>query len=164
MKKAVPLFYISLALGVCIIDQALKSTVRTYPTGAVIWRIPGLLEITHCTNPGAAFSMFSGQRLLILLCSIGLMLAVTVYLLRSMHLTAGARAALALLIGGGLGNLVDRIALNGVTDYINLRFIAFPVFNFADICITVSVAVLAIYLLTGRLDPHPENKTYESDH
>ena len=53
-----------------------------------------------------------------------------------------SRLAISGLIGGGLGNLIDRILFGGVTDYIRLSLIRFPIFNFADICITVSVAAL----------------------
>ena len=56
------------------------------------------------------------------------------------------------LIGGGLGNLVDRILFGGVTDYIRLLFVRFPIFNFADVMITCSVFVLILLMMTNRLE------------
>ena len=62
------------------------------------------------------------------------------------------------LIGGGLGNLVDRILFGGVTDYIRLSLIRFPIFNFADICITVSVAALMLLLLFDHFNDKTEER------
>ena len=70
---------------------------------------------------------------------------------------------LSVLVGAGAGNLLDRILFGGVTDYIRLLWIPFPVFNLADICITVSVAVLSYCIITGRLDRHPEETVYGTE-
>lgn len=138
--------------GVFLCDQGVKRAVRQTPYGRALLRIPGLVEITHCVNTGAAFSMLEGRTALIALLSIALMAALVVFMLRERTLTIGTRAALSVLVGGGLGNLADRVVYGGVTDYIRLLFIRFPVFNLADICITCAVAFLILELLTGRLD------------
>ena len=75
------------------------------------------------------------------------MLLLCVYQAREKALSTPTRLAISGLIGGGMGNLVDRILFGGVTDYIRLSLIRFPIFNFADICITVSVAALMLLLL-----------------
>ena len=67
------------------------------------------------------------------------------------------------MIGGGVGNLIDRIAYAGVTDYIRLLLFDFPIFNLADMAITGSIAVLLILLLTGRLEETTGEKD-GSDH
>ena len=64
--------------------------------------------------------------------------------------------SLSVLLGGGIGNLIDRVIWGGVTDYIRLLFIRFPVFNFADICITVSVAVLFVLICFDHKVDKPE--------
>lgn len=64
--------------------------------------------------------------------------------------------SLSVLLGGGIGNLIDRVIWGGVTDYIRLLFIRFPVFNFADICITVSVAVLSVLICFDHKVDKPE--------
>ena len=122
------------------------------PLNSTLFSVPGLLDITHCTNTGAAFSMLRGHTAFLTFASIALLLVLLVYLMRELRLNASAKFALSVLCGGGLGNLCDRLLFAGVTDYISLRFIRFPVFNLADICITLSVFVLIFELMTGRLD------------
>ena len=96
------------------------------------------------------------------LCSIrlpaALMLLLCVYQAREKTLSTPARLAISGLIGGGLGNLVDRILFGGVTDYIRLSLIRFPIFNFADICITVSVAALMLLLLFDHFNDKTEDR------
>ena len=141
------------ALCVLAADQLIKRSVRQTPLGCRLLRIPGVLEITHFVNTGAAFSMLKGRTLLLAALSVLLLAALSVFFMRSPDLNTGARLALGLLAGGGLGNLADRVVFGGVTDYIRLLFIPFPVFNLADICITCSILYLIVGLLTGRLDP-----------
>ena len=119
-------------------------------------RVPGVLEITHCVNTGAAFSMLTGRTVLLALLSVALLGAIFVFFMRCTRLRTSSAVALAALVGGGLGNLTDRVVFGGVTDYFRLLFIPFPVFNLADICITCSILFLILELLTGRLDPFPE--------
>lgn len=151
MKK-----YFALAAGLAIVDQALKALVRLYPEGHVIWSLPPLVEFYRTTNTGAAFSILSSGTLLIIAVSAALMIALCVLLARSTTKSRLFCVSLSGLIGGGIGNLVDRVIWGGVTDYIRLLFIRFPVFNFADICITVSVAVLFILICFDRKTDVPE--------
>lgn len=137
---------------IAALDQAIKTIVRLYPPGAVILEMPGLLAITHSANTGAAFSLFAGHTALLAAVSAALLGAVCAYACLRLRLTRAAQTALACLLGGGLGNLIDRIAFSGVTDYIRLLFLDFPIFNLADIAITASVALLMALTLTGRLE------------
>ena len=110
--------------------------------------IPGIVELRFVLNDGMAFSMLSGkQGFLIGVTSLAL--CVVAYLLFSEKMFGRVgNAGLLLVLAGGIGNLIDR-ALNGVVvDYINLLFMRFAVFNFADICVCVGVAlwVLVIFL------------------
>lgn len=142
-------------------DQLIKFFIRTLPEGTVVFRIPYVAEITHYTNTGAAFSMLSGHVLFLMVISIVLLSAI-VYLVLKLDLTFAGKMAFAALIGGGCGNMIDRVILGGVTDYIRLLFIRFPVFNLADIAITLSACFLSLLLLTNRLEVHPGEK-HESD-
>ena len=121
-------------------------------------RLPGVLEITHCVNTGAAFSVLEGRTLLLAALSVLLLAGLIVFFMRSPELNTGTHVALGVLAGGGLGNLADRIVFGGVTDYIRLLFLPFPVFNLADICITCSILYLVFSLLTGRLDPFAKHE------
>ena len=124
----------------------------------------GFVEIVPYFNTGAAFSMFSGKTALISLLSIGLLILITLMLLGNGIPTSSLKASVSCLIGGGLGNLLDRLIFGAVTDYIRLLFIPFPVFNLADISITLSVSYLACALLTGKLDKYTGEKHHGSSH
>lgn len=110
--------------------------------------IPGIVELRFVLNDGMAFSMLSGkQGFLIGVTSLALCVVAYLLFTEKMFGRVG-NAGLLLVLAGGIGNLIDR-ALNGVVvDYINLLFMRFAVFNFADICVCVGVAlwVLVIFL------------------
>ena len=125
---------------------------RLLTPGRHIEAIPGLFRFTLARNTGAAFSMLSGRTALLSVVSALLLAAVSVIIWRSMCLTRAGYLAFACLLGGGIGNLIDRMLLGGVTDYIRLLLFRFPVFNLADIAITMSIAVLMLLLLRGRLE------------
>lgn len=146
------------ALAVAALDQIVKAYVRNLPQGETFFEIPGLLSLTHYVNTGAAFSMLSGHTFLIAALSLALLALIWAYASRKLRLTALGWGALSCLVGGGMGNLLDRLLFSGVTDYIRLRFIDFPVFNLADIAITGSIAVLLILLFTDTLEEPLEDK------
>jgi signal peptidase II len=128
--------------------------------------IPGILNIVHAENPGAAFSMLAGAspmiRTLVLVgLSTAVLAIVGVLLWRSPNSPSGIResvvdswmrAGLTLVFGGALGNLIDRIFRGTVTDFIQV-FIGsyeFPSFNVADSAITIGAGLLVIDLLRNR--------------
>lgn len=157
---------IALSALLAAADQALKALIRTQPQGAVLFSVPPVLEITHRVNTGAAFSLLAGNPLLVTLLSAALLGALCAVMLRLLCPTRAARMALAFVIGGGAGNLIDRLVFGEVTDYIRLLFIRFPVFNLADVCITGGAALLMLLALTGRLEertakPAASQKTRE---
>ena len=93
-------------------------------------------------NPGMAFSLLSGKQLfLIIATSVALILVAYGLFFRSRGRYL-QQAALLLILAGGIGNLIDRVLNGVVVDYINLLFMQFAVFNFADICVCVGVASL----------------------
>ena len=142
MKK-----YFLLAAVIAAVDQALKAMICFYPEGRVIWSIPPLFELYRTTNTGAAFSMMSSKTVVVAVISSVLMLALCVLLARSRSRSRVFCVSLSVLLGGGIGNLIDRVIWGGVTDYIRLLFIRFPVFNFADVCVVMGAAMLIYYVL-----------------
>ena len=108
------------------IDQAIKlwATNVLQPVGAMPL-IPHVVELRFVLNPGMAFSLLSGKQLFLI-----------------------SATSIALILAGGIGNLIDRVLNGVVVDYINLLFMQFAVFNFADICVCVGVGlwVLEIFL------------------
>ena len=147
MKKSM------LLIAACVLaDQGIKALVRLTPLGTVIWRADALLEIVHVRNTGAAFSLMDSSPMLVTMISAVLVAALGIAVLGRMRLTAPARVAAALVLGGGLGNLIDRMLYGAVTDYIRLLLLRFPVFNLADILISASTFVLLILLFSGKLE------------
>ena len=144
--------YVGLSLALAAADQAIKTMVRQRPNGSILFDIPHVVSIVHRTNTGAAFSLFAGRTALITLVSVVLMALLFWLFLKAMRISKEGKLALAVLTGGGIGNLIDRVMFASVTDYIRLSFIDFPVFNLADILITVSIGALLLLTLTGRIE------------
>lgn len=151
---------IGLSVFLALADQAIKALIRTQPEGTVYWSLPHWVEITHRQNTGAAFSLFSEHPQMVMMLTALLLLFLTAAVFRRLRLTTPARLAVSALLGGGLGNLADRLFFGAVTDYIRLLYIRFPVFNLADVLITLSVATLMLLLFTGRLEV-PSGETHE---
>ena len=107
-----------------------------------------ILGFRYLENDGAVFSSFSGMRWLLIVFTSLMMVVCLIYLIREYRKSKLLTASLTLIIGGGIGNLIDRVLNGEVVDYINLLFMRFAVFNFADICVCVGVAlwVLVIFL------------------
>ena len=143
-------------------DQLIKLwAVRVLQPVGVLPLIPHVVELRFVLNPGMAFSLLSGKQLFLILATSAALLLVAYGLFfrsRGKHLQ---QAALLLVLGGGIGNLIDRVLAGEVVDYINLLLMRFAVFNFADICVCVGVAlwVLEIFLEeshAGNADPSEE--------
>lgn len=111
-----------------------------------------VLNIYYCLNNGAAFSKLSGHReLLIVITSVILLglllLMITKKIKRPVHM-----ASVGLIIGGGIGNLIDRIFNGGlVVDFIDFRLINFAIFNVADICAVCGAALLIITVVVDEI-------------
>ena len=138
-------------------DQLVKKwTVTTFaaPVGSAVWTadeaiagIPGVVEFTRVHNFGAAWSSFSGMRWLLIGVTVVLM-AVLVYLwAKKIVRHPLGKLSLALILSGGIGNLIDRVVNGYVVDTFNLTFMNYPVFNVADISVVAGAIAGAIYYL-----------------
>lgn len=130
-----------------VLDQLIKhwATAALLPVGSMEV-LPGIVELRYCLNDGMAFSMLAGkQGLLIGVTSVMLVVVLVMLFVRKMPLAE--RIAWTLVLGGGVGNLIDRVLNGVVVDYINVLFMHFAIFNFADICVCVGVGLLMLVLL-----------------
>ncbi len=113
--------------------------------------IPGILRLRYTQNTGVAFSAlgeFPGVMLVISILTALVLAAALAALLIGKVRGAAPLCCVALILAGGLGNLIDRLSPQRyVVDYLEFLFVQFAVFNFADICITVGVVSLAIWIL-----------------
>ena len=130
-----------------VLDQLIKhwATAALLPVGSMEV-LPGIVELRYCLNDGMAFSMLAGkQGLLIGVTSVMLVAVLVMLFVRKMPLAE--RIAWTLVLGGGVGNLIDRVLNGVVVDYSNVLFMHFAIFNFADICVCVGVGLLMLVLL-----------------
>lgn len=134
-------------LALAALDQLIKVCATTYllPVGSRPL-ISGFIELRYVLNDGMAFSLLSGRRWLLIGVTGVVLLAVAIALI--VHkMPRLERIVWMLVLGGGLGNLIDRVRTGVVVDYLNFQFIDFPVFNFADICVCTGVGLLVLSLL-----------------
>ncbi len=166
MKRLVKLLpYGWVSLIVIIIDQVSKYVVRnSIEPGQIIKLTPKLIWLTFVQNTGAAFSFSFGNPLLNRILFIIISIIAIIFIV---HLSAKSKNKLeifsfALILGGAIGNLIDRVIMGSVTDFIWCDFpdvimIRWPVFNFAD-----SSIVIAIILMVGSTlfykEKHKEKK------
>lgn len=127
------------ALLAALADRLTKALVANARAGALI---PGILNLRPVENRGVAFSMLWGQGLVTTVLTALLIAGVTGWLIAKPDMPRLSRVGLWLIVGGGLGNLYDRLAFGGVTDFLELAFVRFAVFNVADVCICVGAALV----------------------
>lgn len=136
-----------IAVLVAVIDQVIKYFVVQGLQGTgVVSFIPGILDLTYVENKGVAFGMFTNLRWFFVAFVSVVIVLFLVLLIKNKGKSKVFSIACALIIGGGLGNLIDRIFLGYVVDYLALTFFP-PVCNFADYCITAGTILLIVYLL-----------------
>jgi signal peptidase II len=154
----------AITIPVILLDQATKLFVQAhmalYESIAII---PNYLDITYTQNPGAAFSIFADAppwvRLAFLLSmSIVMSIALAVLLARSERVTIYS-VAFALILGGAIGNLIDRALRGGrVIDFLRAHYydLNYPIFNVADSAISIGVVLILLVTFFGR-DPEPKS-------
>lgn len=115
--------------------------------GKFIDVINGFFSFNSSHNTGAAFSIFSGNVWLLIAFTIVFLIIMTVYDIKFKSNSKLYMLSISFIFGGALGNLFDRIFLGYVRDFISFDFINFPIFNVADIFLTIGTILLIIYLL-----------------
>jgi signal peptidase II len=134
---------VGLTVGFTVLDQVSKWMANTYLHPNQPWPIiPQVFQLTLAYNTGAAFSMFHNQPALLTGFTSLVFLALLAYGLSRQQFLKGELLAMALILGGALGNLLDRMLLGHVTDFFDVVAIHYPVFNVADSFIFCGVLLL----------------------
>lgn len=144
---------IALILFLVIFDQIVKMIVKiNIPFESQIYIIPNFFYLTNVENFGAAFSMFQGSRLFLILLAFLALYFLKKYFLYNIESTF-QKLAYSFLIGGIIANLIDRVFYGKVVDYLGIWIFnyAFPIFNFADICIVLGALMVVMSMLRGDL-------------
>ncbi len=153
-------FYL-IALAVILLDQATKHLiVQTFRLGQGILVIPGFFDIVYVLNPGAAFGFLATlseqvRNPFFILISVAAVILIVVYRARYLRSHRLASVALGLILGGAVGNLIDRLRYGVVVDFLDVHVAQYhwPAFNVADSAISVGVSLMILDML---LDWHRE--------
>lgn len=139
---------IILILTIC--DQLLKSWVTSsIVLGGSKQLIPGIIELTNLRNSGAAWSIFEGQQTFFTIITI-IAIIVIGYFIWQYRKNVSMIIGLALIMAGTIGNFIDRLRQGYVVDMFETTFINFPIFNIADMCLTIGVIWLIICILKEK--------------
>lgn len=146
------MIYAIIIVTVIFLDRIVKIAVRSgFEPGDTMAVLGDFFHITYVQNKGVAFSMLYGQETVIMIITTVLMIAVLVFLIGfNKRFPSLFNMALALICGGGLGNIIDRKAYGYVVDMFDFGW--FPVFNVADICICVGCGFMLLYALRSIKD------------
>lgn len=136
-------------LAVCIGgDQLLKWWVTSHlDVGQSAPLLPGIVRLTRLHNTGAAWSSFSGKASLLAAVTIVLMAAVVYLVVKKIVRHPLGLTSAMLVLGGGAGNMIDRLCRGYVVDMFDLEFMSYPIFNLADIFVVIGVLLGAVYYL-----------------
>ena len=140
------------ALGTLILDQMVKSLLLLFMNyGQSICVINGFFNITLVGNTGAAFSILSSSTLFLIIISIVCLNLIYFFFIKGKKLNNYEQVSYGVLIGGIMGNLVDRVVHMQVIDYLDFNIFGydFPIFNLADIAIVISMVMVALMLIKG---------------
>ena len=130
-------------------DQITKLLISShFEVGQSMHVIKGLLDFTYVRNRGAAFGMLSNQRWIFLVMTTVIIAGVVVLWYKDFITHITGRIAAVLIVAGGIGNMIDRLWLGYVVDFIDVSpLFDFAVFNVADCCVTVGAVFMAVYIL-----------------
>ena len=156
MKKILPI-----SLLFVVIDQVVKILViNKMALQQSITIINNFFNITYVRNTGAAWSILSGNVLLLIMISVLALVAIYYYLIKDKELNKIDIVSYSMLIGGIIGNLIDRIVHGYVIDYLDFKIFNynFPIFNIADTLIVISIIIIGISLIVGEYREQNRNK------
>ncbi|MDP4093697.1 MAG: signal peptidase II [Bacillota bacterium] len=142
------MIWVVVVAAAAVLDQALKFLVtKLIPFENSVTIIDRFFYITHWKNSGAAWGVFQNGRYIFIILTVLAVLVMAIIINRSN--SRFLKFSLSLIIGGALGNLVDRVLHGYVTDFLQLKFWSynFPVFNLADSMVVVGTILLAVYVL-----------------
>lgn len=147
-KNSLPLIVI--AIPSLLLDIVTKWLVRMHiPRGGGYSIIPGFFNLRHDRNTGAAFGILADQRMLLVIITIAALIFIFVYSFRFRH-SRWMQTALGFLLGGAVGNFIDRIYLGEVVDFLQFgiesKNLFWPTFNVADVSVCIGAGMLIVFL------------------
>lgn len=160
------IFAFVVALLCVLFDRATKYLVVSF-IGLVESKVAldGVLNFTYIQNEGMAFGLLADKRYIFIVASVIMLIAITAFIfIYRKQANVWLKVSCGLILGGGIGNMIDRIVLGYVIDFIDFRMFSFWnwVFNVADACVCIGVFMLAVYLLIDAAKTkHADKETPE---
>ena len=154
----------AIMIGVVALDQLTKWLAVTFLEGNPsfpLWQ--GVLHFTYVENRGMAFGMLKDHRWVFMLFSTVAIVGLLYYLHRYRPKSMWIQVSLAMIIGGGIGNMIDRISLEYVIDFIDFTLIDFAVFNVADSFVCVGAGILIAYLVWDMINEVKREKAGKNE-
>lgn len=143
--------YLLLFFAMLAIDIVTKLMVTKYfSVGISVSIIEGVLDFTYVRNPGAAFGIFSNNTIVLAVFSVVILIGIVVATVKFKPKNELVKIAICMICSGAVGNLIDRIRLGYVVDFIDVDFFNFPVFNVADCFVCIGAFMLAMYILIAK--------------
>lgn len=149
----------AIILGIVGLDQLTKWLAFFYLRGEPsfpIWE--DVLHFTYQTNRGAAFGMLSDSRWVFMISSTVAIVGILFYLIKYRPTNKLLVVSLAMVAGGGIGNMIDRVALGYVIDFIDFTLIDFAIFNVADSFVSVGACLMILYLILDMVKEYKNTK------
>lgn len=146
------MLYFLLAAIIIALDQWTKKLVlNNMELGESIPLIADVFHLTSHRNMGAAFGILQNQRWLFIIITIAVVIGIVYSMIRIGKTQPRVSLALSLVLGGAIGNFIDRVSTGQVVDFLDFTLINFPIFNVADMGITIGVGILLLdVLLDGK--------------
>ena len=144
---------ISILVGSVALDQLTKWLAVVYLQGNPsfpLWE--NVLHLTFVKNEGAAFGMLADHRWVFMIFSTVAIIGLSIYLFGFCKENKLVKLCFAMIIGGGIGNMIDRVALGYVVDFIDFTLINFAVFNVADSFVCVGAGLMALWMIRSMMD------------
>ena len=142
------LIYILISLLIVALDQISKVIITThFSLGEQVSIIKGILSFTYIQNEGAAFGMLQGARVFFIVLTVVVLIGAAYYIVKMRPRSILEKTALFFILGGAVGNFIDRAAFGYVRDFIMTDFMDFPVFNIADCFVCIGAGLYILFTL-----------------
>ncbi len=145
------IFLIIFGIVLVAVDQGIKYWAATVLKPVKVMDFIGfgdvrILDLRYVENTGAAFSSFSGARWFLTALVSVMLVALLIFVIRYKYKNAFFLISAAMIMAGGIGNLIDRVRMGYVIDYLDVKLFNFAVFNFADVCVVLGAVFILIYM------------------
>ena len=158
------IFYAIITAAIIAADQLVKAWAKTslMDTGTIPV-IRDVFHLTYAENRGAAFSMLEGQRWFFIILTSVMLVVIAMAFFKEFFKGVWGKTTLVFIFAGAVGNFIDRVWLGFVVDMFDFRLIDFPIFNVADIFLTVGAIMGIIYILFIDKDLFKDDKKVKND-